>query len=263
MSIITRIPGVTFTDASLPKLYRDNIVTAGTKWLYDAKDAYSYAKQAAPVAGTDAWVNLTESGVNASFGGSVGFSGGGFDFLPASGSDIITLPASGKVAANTAGFLAILWIEWGLQTSVSGYGVVGGCMSGTTAQWGWATQWNGNNGNLTSLVNGLQPNEVASLLPNIAAGTKLQLGLSYLRKADGTMDARVYRNGAHVTTQNMGNSPLVQPAATNPVLGATSTTFSPDWKGKVYRSFFDDLSTTADPLTLVAADYAANVGRFS
>ena len=83
MSLITRIPGVTFTDNTLPKLYRDSIITPGTKWLYDAGDTYSFAKQATPTPGTDVWKSLTETPADAAFAGALAFANGGFNFTNA------------------------------------------------------------------------------------------------------------------------------------------------------------------------------------
>jgi hypothetical protein len=61
MSLIIRIPNVTFTDESLPKLYRDSIISPSTVFAYDATNPASWPKQGAPADGApsaDKWVNL-------------------------------------------------------------------------------------------------------------------------------------------------------------------------------------------------------------
>lgn len=262
MSLITRIPGVTFTDNTLPKLYRDSIITPGTKWLYDAGDTYSFAKQATPTPGTDVWKSLTETPADAAFAGALAFANGGFNFTNA-GTDKITLPASTKVAANARGFLSVLWINWGAQVPISGYGFIAGCLDdNSTNQWSFSTQWNADNGNLVALINGGQPNGNSSRIINIPAGTRIQIGVALVKQSNGLYDAFVFKDGAILTRQNNWAASIKQPAQANPLIGVSPATFSPDWTGRVYRAFFDDLSTTTDPLTLVAADYAANAARF-
>ena len=262
MTLITRIPGVTFSDASLSKLYRDPLITPGTKWLYDAGDLYSYAKQAAPTAGVDVWKSLTDTAADASIAGTIGYSNSGFNFSTTGPTDRINLPASGKAAANANGFLVILWLNWGTQTATTGSGLVAGCISSNaTKQWGFTVGFNGSNGSLLLSANG---SSQAQSLGNQPAGTNLQVAISMKKSVGGTFDYKLYKNGVSVYTASSSDTSILQPGQSNPIIGgAAGADFTNgDWVGRIYRAFYDDLSTTADAATLVAADYAANNARF-
>lgn len=262
MTIITKIPGVTFTDATLPKLYRDAVITAGTKWVYDALDTYSYAKQAAPVAGTDVWKDLTPNAADASLhaGASLGFSGG---FTKAA-AGYFDCPASGKVGASAGGFLFILWLKYGAQPS-SGYSGLAGCFdSNSLGQYGLTVNNDGSNGNIVAGINSQNPGGgvVAS---HQAAGTILQIGLALKKQVDNSYVASTYKNGALVATVAAGTT--IQQPTTGPRIGTTSAgAFADTFVGTFYRSLFDDTSTLADQAAITAmvlADYTANNGRFT
>lgn len=261
MSIITRIPGVTFTGATLPKLYRDALITPGTKWCYDTGDLYSYVKQAAPVEGVDVWKSLTNAAADASFGGSVGFASGGFVFS-AGATEKINLPTSSKVASNANGLLSIFWINWGTQTATTGSGLVGGCISSNAnKQWAFTTSFTGSNGNLGFQINNTNPLNISA----IPANTKMQIAIAIKRNTSGVLVYSWYRDGVLLGSTISADTVITQPTQTIQIIGGVVGVdyTNGDWNGRVYRAFFDDLSTTPDPLTLVQTDYASNNGRFS
>ena len=94
MSLILKVPGVTFP-GDLPKLYPDAAMTSGSKFCYDALDLVSWPSQAVP-AGSP-WVNLVDGEGDGVISGALGFDGG---FVFDTDADFITLPASGKLAAD-------------------------------------------------------------------------------------------------------------------------------------------------------------------
>ena len=258
MTLITKIPGVIFTDTTLPKLYRDTAITPGTKWAYDALDTYSWPQQAAPTTG-GAWRDMSPAGGDAIFSNSsLGFSGG----FTKSAAGFLTCPASGKVASNAAGFLFILWLKYGTQPS-SGYSGVAGCFDGNTLnQYGITVNNDSLNGTFVWRSGAV---DLGVFENHPAAGTIMQVAISAKKLGNGTYTMAAYKNGALVATSNNGVTAIQQPV-TAPRIGYTSTgAFTDTFAGTFYRSLFDDTSTLADQsaiTALVLKDYNANVGRF-
>lgn len=251
MSIIIKTNSA-FTDTSIPILYRDQVITPSTQFVFDALDTYSWPKQGTPLT-TDVWQNLA-SGSNATFNVVPGWSSG-FTFSGGASGSRIFLPTSGKVASNqTSGFLVIVWFK--TTTVASGTlqsiaGITGGTPA--TAQWmlylDGAKVITGSNGAAGPQINGN------------AANTVYQVALAYDGDGAGNFVRSSWRNG-QLIGQNApaAAASILQPSDTNPGLGRM--TGLPSLQGTIYRCVFDTLTTTKSVAEIVAADYAANVGRF-
>ena len=260
MTIITKIPGITFTDATLPKLYRDTAITAGTKFLFDSLDTFSFPKQASPIAGADVWADLTPNAANASFSAGNVFGLGGFTFEPVAAQKI-SLPASGKSGANAAGFLFGIWIKHLAASATAFSGVTGMCDSTTASgnQYSLDTGPAGS-GNYRMTVMG---NTGHIFSP--AVGSIQQFVFGAKKLGNGTYDNYFWRNGVLVANSNPGAIAIGVPAASVPAIGILGG-FGGGANFRAFRAFHDDLSTLSDLPAMTALalkDYNANVGRFS
>ncbi|HDR9028757.1 TPA: hypothetical protein QDB14_002957 [Burkholderia vietnamiensis] len=269
MSLILKISDVAFTDATLPKLQRDSVVDAGTKFLFDFADAYGWPKQAAPING-DQFVNFVDGGAPAttvlSGGSTMTFGGGGIGFDEESNEGIL-LPVSGKLPANNKGFLFVLWIKHGTPIDTTSIGAVAGYayQNGTFCQ--YAIQSGNNSGGAYKLY--CKGSNVA--FPYPAVGSIHQLGMAVV-KSGTNMVLRGYADGAQIGADAILGAAdtwlLPQPADSGgampqPELGFV-TGFAQNWVGSMYRTFLTDIGATgADPLAIVQADFAANSGRFT
>jgi len=260
MTLITKIPGAVFSDDTLPKLYRDKSITAGTQWAYDSLDTYSWAKQAAPLANEN-WKDISPVGGDATLSATgLGFAGGFTKNAPG----YFSAPTTGKVSANAEGLLFILWLKYGLQPT-SGYSGIAGCFdSNNLGQYGLTVNNDASNGNLVASVNSVLVGSMV-IANHPVSGTILQIALSLKRQTNGSYVAGSYKNGVLLGTSAAGNS--IQQPTTPPRIGYTSNgVFSDTFIGTFYRSLFDDTSTLADQsaiTALVLKDYNANVGRFA
>lgn len=250
--LIFRLPGF-FTDPSIPKLFRDKVITAGTKFCYDSNDVYSYPKQLPPIAGVDVWRNLVESGPSATFAGSFGF-GKGFQ-LAASGNRSIALPASGKPGATDAAMLVIIWIKLG-DPGAGGSAVLNsGYDYGPGNQ--YAMTWSA--GSLRYNLGGWQVTAVQAAA--VVSTEIVQFAMSMKKRAsDGKYDLVVYKNGVAQGTSISSFTAIPQPPAApwlNPSIGSGPVYASTGWTGTVYRTMFDNCSVKS-AAELVALDYAEN-----
>ena len=261
MTIITKIPGVTFTDATLPKLYRDSVVTPGTKFCFDAADTYSYAQQANPVAGTDFWRDLTPNNANAGFSTGNTFGSGGFTFNPLAG-QTINLPTSGKAPPDASGFLTCVWFKY-IAASAQAFSSIAGMCNSTATNFNQYSIDSGaaNSGalRLTVLGNtGLAVTPALNSINQIVAGCK--------KLANGTYDTYFWRNGVLINSVNSGGTSIAPSMTnTNPTIGQV-TGFTGGSNFRAFRTFHDDATTLPDVAAmtaLVLKDYNANVSRFS
>lgn len=241
-----------FTDKTIPKLYRDKVISSGTKYCLDSKDTYSFAKQSAPVAGVDVWKNLLDGGPSASFTGNVGFDGG-FKFVNAAG-EFITLPASGIVPAAADAFVAIFWVKVGVPTGGAAVFNAGSGYTNTTNQYAlaWAS------GALNFYVGGWQSPAIAAV--DVVATSIKQFAVSAKKRtSDGKYDLVTYVDGVVKGMSVSSFDTYPQPSASYPapLIGRGPSFDSAGWDGVVYRTVYDDCSakTAAD---LVALDYTEN-----
>ncbi|RQR81460.1 MULTISPECIES: hypothetical protein [unclassified Burkholderia] len=269
MSLILKISDVAFTDATLPKLQRDSVVDAGTKFLFDFADAYGWPKQAAPVNG-DQFVNLVDGGAPAttvlSGGSTMTFGGGGIGFDQESNEGIL-LPNSGNLPANNKGFLFALWMKHGTPIDSTTVAAVGGYanQSGQYCQYAIS-------GINSSGIYGLQCNGSRVNFAYPAVGSIHQLAMAVV-KSGTNMVLRGYADGAQIGADvvlgAVATWQLPQPSGAGsgvmpqPELGFMSG-FGQSWVGSIYRTYLNDIGATgADPLAIVQADFAANSGRFT
>lgn len=250
--LIFRLPGL-FTDPTIPKLYRDKVITAGTKYCFDSIDTYSYPKQAAPAPGVDFWKNLLDGGPTASFTGAIGF-GKGFQ-LAASGSRSITLPSAGKPAPSDSAMLAIVWIKLGDPGSGGSTVISSGSDYGPANQ--YAMTWSSRD--LRFHVGGWQSTAVAAAA--LVATDIVQFAMSMKKRAsDGKYDLVTYINGVESRSSISTFTSIPQPSGSpwlTPFIGNGPTFGAVGWAGSVYRAIYDDCSVKSAS-ELVALDYAEN-----
>lgn len=250
-----------FSDLTIPKLYRDKVITEGTKYCFDSRDDYSYPKQAAPSAGVDKWVNLKEGGPVANFTGGVGFAAGGFTFVPGV-SDLINLPASGVAPANADAFLTVLWIKVGTPLPVSTQGIFGASDNFADDKNQYSAHFFSNGG--VAELKLYQGSKSATALVAPVANRVVQLGWSAKKRAsDGKYDLKFYLDGVAYSSQISAGTVLPIPVVNaSPRIGMLNGSVGADWTGSAYRVFFDDCSVKSAE-SLVALDYAENVNRFT
>jgi len=253
MSLILRIPGVTFTDATLPKLYRDSVITPGTHFLYDALNPFSYAKQANPAAGApsaDKLVNLVDAAADGLlYDLSTSWAvGGGFNSLGG---------PSDKIAAKNNVTPAVLTkcvgVVWLKPIST------GGSATDMVAQFGElvAIMHSNANNNYYAVSNASANRQVTALDTSENLGSVLQLAVAF---DNVDLQLRFFINGVQVMAA--GGYRVLQ-APTKPHSLMVSAGYGSGYLATFYRWLFDDLSSGATADEIVAADYAANVGRFS
>ena len=252
--LVIRLPGY-FTDLTIPKLYRDKVITEGTKYCFDSKDTYSYSKQAAPAAGLDVWKNLLDGGPSASFSGVLGFNDGFSLFTTAN--EFITLPTAGIAPADADAFVAILWIKLGDPVVSGGAAVLVAGSGYSTANNQYSLTWS--NKELRTHVGGWQATVV---YPTDVVSTDVyQFAMSMKKRAvDGKYDLKCFVNGQLRNSSISAFTEIPQPvgaAYQAPTIGNGPAYATVNWAGTVYRALFDNCSVkTAEEL--VALDYAEN-----
>lgn len=250
-----------FTDPAIPKLYRDKVITTGTKYCFDARDEYSFVKQSAPSAGVDAWINLKEGGAAAAFNGVIDFTGGGFTFS-AGGNDFIALPATGVAVASAHAFVTTLWIKLGTPAPASSQGIFGASDNFNDDKNQYSAHFFSNAG--VAELKLYQGSKSATALVNPDSNRIVQLGWSAKkRSSDGKYDLKFYLDGAVFNTAISAGTTLPVPLANSvPRIGTLNGSVGVDWSGRAYRTFFDDCSVKSAE-ALVALDYAENMGRIA
>lgn len=260
MSLITRITDVTFTDTSLPKLYRDSVINPGTQFLYDSKNPLSWPKQAAPAAGSpsaDKWVDLVDlsndglfTDLAAGWATNGGFvSGGGpMDKIQAN---------NGVVPSALTKMLAVVWFK-----HTSG----GGTFNSLVANFADMLTICHTNA-LTSGIpanryyavsNGSAPGEILGIGDTSGlAGQIFQVALSW---DNAERAIRFYVNGVYTGLRG-GFQNLAAPTRMYSLMQASG--YNSDYRGTFYRWFLDNLSGNKTAAELVAIDWAANNGRFA
>lgn len=264
MALITKIPGVTFTDNTLPKLYRESVITAGTRFLFDADDTYSYPSQATPVPGTTTWRDLSPVGATASFGSATPFEVNGFNMStavdPAKG---IQLPASGKFTANPAsgGFLVTYWFKY-LSVSASSYASLMGLADNTSLG---ANQYSVDNETAGGTKIRVYVDSSYNQFDGVV-GDIYQIAMAAKLLGNGTYQLMAFKNGALLGTSSPGRTVLGQATGANPIIGCMSGSFAAGTNQKALRCWYDDTSTLANQAAitaLVLKDYTDNVSRFT
>lgn len=263
MALITKIPGVTFTDNTLPKLYRESVITAGTRFLFDADDTYSYPSQATPVPGTTTWRDLSPVGATASFGSATPFEVNGFNMSTAvDQAKGIQLPASGKFTANPAsgGFLVTYWFKY-LSVSASSYASFMGLADTTSLG---ANQYSVDNGAPSSNKIRVSVDSYLNQFDGVVGGI-YQVAMAAKLLGNGTYKLMTFVNGTLLGTSSPGRTVLGQATGANPIIGGSGG-FAAGTNQKALRCWYDNTSTLADQAAitaLVLKDYTDNVSRFT
>ena len=263
MALITKIPGVTFTDNTLPKLYRESAITAGTLFLFDADDTYSYPSQATPVPGTTTWKDLSPVGATASFGSATPFEVDGFNMSTVdTGASGIQLPTSGKFTANPAsgGFLVTYWFKY-LSASATAYASFVGLSDSTSLG---ANQYSVDNGPASSSKIRVIVDSYLNQFDGVV-GDIYQVAMAAKLLGNGTYQLMTFKNGALLGTSSPGRTVLGQATGANPIIGRAGG-FAAGTNQKALRCWYDDTSTLADQAAitaLVLKDYTDNVSRFT
>lgn len=261
MSLIIKVPGVAFT-RTLPKLYRDAVIGTGTKFVHDALNAASYAKQAAPAAGNpsaDLWTNLVDGAGTGKFyspSGEIVWGGsGGFASVGGPSEKIAALNNANPAAESKC--VGIVWVKHGS----------GGGTTDCVANFGdmlTVQHTNAINGAVpanrfyatSSSVGGIT--EFTGIGDTTAkVGTVFQLAVAYDSVA---LAMAMFVNGVQVASR-VGYQAL--PAPTRPHTLAQATGFGAGYVGTFYRWLFDNLTGGKTAAEVVALDYALNAGRFA
>lgn len=243
----------TCTDATLQKLYRDPAGSASTLFCYDALDPYSWPSQAAP-SGAATLVDLLDIN-NASIAATALGWANGFVFDGVD-TDLITLPASSKLAADVSKFGIAWWIN---PTTIAGTGKgISGIGSGSSFA---NCQYALYRTNANLLFNAVGNNAVGGNIP-IVAGTPIHVGIT-LELSGGSYSCKAWANGVQSSTTVVIAGPMPQPGIAAATIGALTNIFNTAGDDfKFYRCQADSLSSRT-AAAFIAADYAAGVGRFS
>lgn len=251
MSLIFRIPGVTFTK-TLPKLERDAVIKAGeTVGVYDALNTESWAKQAAPTTGSpsaDRWINLVDGVANGQFFENVGWSSG---FVSNSGIEKIAL-LNNVAPAATSKLLGIVWIKHGASQPGTGQHSILNLAQRLELRYASVSTTNVN-ANKFYLAGAATANrEIATPV----AGTVTQVAVYF---ENTTRIAMAYVNGVQVISgpgfADMGiGGDVYQLLNRSGIDGG--------YLGTIYRTVVDNCASRT-PGYIVERDYALNSGRFS
>ncbi|MBB3940682.1 hypothetical protein GGR39_002339 [Novosphingobium fluoreni] len=270
VSIIDRL-STNFTDATLPKLYRDIVLNPGSMYLFDFLSSYSNPNADGNLAPGATFKNMVDGAADAVLIGSsatiVNLPGRAGISMPGVGGGApttsIELGGAGAFSlhASNHDFLEFAWIKTPSAGFVTGYPQI--LVNGVF----------GNEGNdqisITTHSDGKTPRisianaaGVANTLSGSSGqglGAPTQVGMARIGSA-----LRLYINGALVSSGS-GPATLYDTSAQKTKLGA-------GYKGTVYRVGKEDLtvSAAASGLSLVAqadavmaADYATNAPRFT
>lgn len=260
MPIVLNIPGVTFTNPNLPVLARDPLIVAGTQFLFDFKNTYCWPTQAAPTIAAS-MNNLVEGAAVGTWStaNANGFSGGG-----------IILSASGGFLNLGTGYTALYA---GLNKFVTG------CTFGMPASFGssFYPGFFGRGVNTSNFIaradlgtdgKFLRVNRFAigDYNQTLVASTVYDMVMSWEPSGTNAGVAKVFMNGALVNTATITNTalPTSAVAATPWIFGNGGMGGNPDFKGKLFRCFAEDITASGrTPEAVAAANWAFANGRFT
>lgn len=252
MSLILRIPEVSFSDTTIPILRNDSVADAGTLDIFDALDAdLSWTKQANPSEGVDTWNSLVGSPPNvASFSGSVGWSNG--FTTDNTDQDQIDLPDTFRWS-GTQERCVIFWVKPGTPVDTAP-GVFGWKKTGTGDS-PYLAYVSGTSIIFTQGQGGSQV--IASDAINV--GVLRQYAFSF-EFTGGVYVTKFFKNGALVNTVTGTATTMGLTGSTARLAGPLLT--SQKFVGTFLRAVSDDLSVST-PEALVALDYATHQSRLA
>jgi hypothetical protein len=257
MSLIHRLAGRSFSDATLPLLYPDKMANPGTKFIFDFLNGYNIQGLTMPVganpfaAGThfkNAIFPVGPDGVIS--GATIQYSGGGL--LMAADASIVDLGATYDMSASNPHFLAIAWVKRPDNLVVSAAQAICGLTktNANDCQFGFSFS------NASSQFNAIAGGTTQPFSPAQVNGTIYQLAVEW---SPGVLST--YKNGVLAVANTVSQNALV--ALPNNTKIGSMAGFSAG-RAVLYRFLLENLTvsgkTAADQ---VAADYAANNGRFA
>lgn len=243
------------TDTTLPILYRDPAASSGSKWVLDALDSFSWPSQGAPSVGS-AWVNLVSGNDASFFSGAATWGGsGGFVSAAATGPEV-RMPTAGKLAAgNLTGFVVIAWVK---PSAIVSNKFIVGMSDGLPANAQYLIYQSG--ASFAFIANTLS----APTYNGVVAGTVYQVAVGYQGNGAGSFTRTAWVNGVQIGAGTAAvAASIYQPTSTVPRVAKAPAFGTDAYDGTIYRALLDDLSSGATVAQIVAADYAAGVGRFS
>ncbi|MEZ0485450.1 LamG-like jellyroll fold domain-containing protein [Fibrella aquatica] len=244
----------TFTDTSLPKLYKDSVLNLGSLFLFDFKNPATYQGGALPAPGFLAngasLYNLVDAAPLATVNGTqIAYNSAGAIEFNSVGN--VVLGDNYNLASSNPNFMISMWIK--MTAASNSYAQLLGRSTTTTPN---NTQWRIDMG-----LDGLRPRGGAggsvqatvAEIPNgsLVAGTLYHIAFSRVGASIST-----YLNGVQIRTATMPEATLANPAVI-PNMGGGC-------KALVYRAYMENLTVSGkNPLAQVQADYNANLGRFN
>lgn len=259
MPLVVNLAGTSFSDTSLPILYRDPMVAAGTQFLFDFKNTYSWSGQNAPTNGA-VFKNLVNGGADAAWanGAADGYAGGG------------------AVISASAGYLNIGTGYTGLYTGLNKFAV--GCTVGMPAAF-VASFYPGffgravNTGTLVARMDleltgrNLRVNQwsLGDYQQVLNTSTVYDIISTWEPSGVNAGTAKVFVDGVLVRTSAIGNTtlPVAGVAGTPWVFGNAGMGGGPDFKGRLFRCFAEDMTiSNRTPEQIAAANWAVVNGRF-
>lgn len=255
MALITKIPGITFTDTTLPKLYRDGWIDANTLFLFDLGNSYCTGGKTT-LANNDTLLNLVDGAPvgTVKLTASLPITGSGI-YLPG-GLNYVDLGSTyDLIALGTPNFVLTCWVMQDNNFSTANYqGIIGRSTGGATSiQYMIGTAGDASYGSRMRNAAGTAADISAggTNAKNVAA----QLALSWV---NGT--ATFYLNG--VSTGSAALTAPLATAAVNTWVGNMASGTN-GFKGKIFRWGMKTLPSTTTAASQVTADYTMNSNRYS
>lgn len=256
VSVIQKLSS-SFTDSSLPKLYRDSIINSGTKFCFDFLNAYCNPNPDGAIASNATFNNLVDSApVATSTTANLTNVTGKAGINNAASSAQVTLGGVASYDMSTLNheFLLCFWFKLNSTYNSSAYYSPFGytTSNNNTAQW----IFDMGSAGLTprfSVGTGSSADTVQSST-NVSTGTIYQVAGHW--KPGVSVD--IYLNGA------LNNSLTTSVVSTLQGVSGVTPNLMQAMKGTIYRCWMEDLTASGNtPLGQVSADYTGNSARFT
>lgn len=273
-SVIERL-STPFTDASLPRLYRDPILNTGSMFLFDFLDGFSNPNGDGNLAAGASFANLVDGapgativGTTASFASLSGRAGLAIPGATgaAGTANYVDLGTSYNLAALNHDFLMILWLKTVASGFTTGYPqiLVQGPFSNEGNDQVSITMGSDGKTPRGSVANSTGTGASASGASGAGLGAVQQLAMF---RAGSTLALSL--NNVAVTPQTVIPGTGLYDVSSS---GSPSTKIGAAYKGTMYRAYKEDLTVSAAAIgstpaaqaaAQIAADYAANASRFA
>ena len=258
MSLIIRL-AETFTDGTLPKLYLDALINAGSLYLFDFCSTTSNPNADGALVNGASFVNLT-GGASAAVSGTTlsNLTGkAGVYVTAATGTDLLTIGSVGSfdLSSSNHEFLVIHWYKTPATgfTSTSWTEIIANHYGNTnTSQWSLLAGSDGKSPYVGVGLGGSARTVIAASGTGLGAVSQVSL---HCKPSTGSVE--MYYNGTLYGSASGSAISLQSGTLSRPQINGA-------WKGTHYRTYMEDLTTSgASAAAQVAADYAANASRFT